>query len=269
MHPRSGLRRLGGSRGTHENETREEGIVNGTLQTVTLGQGAGRNLRGPMKTAVGLRRRGCRQRLTIQRNRHRLRYVERTVAGYHVNGHSRHVCSLDCHGRRACYGSIHRCPLPVFGQRVDCDPLHLVVAQGVGRKAHPARSVVTSDSGDGVEPPVNFHLRIRMILVTSVRTDDVGQRDAFALHRGLDCSGRLLLWIVLARVRNSRHVEHVQRVVDRVVPMPQLLLEPGRLRILLRDLRVHGGFRESRTRCDCRPQACMMYTNVPGRRAAH
>ena len=114
--------------------------------------------------------------------------------------------------------------------RVDRQPEHPVVPERPGREADLFRHGIAAFGGQSIEPILNLLPRARLVRVTGVRTDDVLERQAFVEHRGCHRVGRLLLSVVRAGVRHDRHVERVQRVVGRVVQVPERLLD-GILRL--------------------------------------
>ena len=116
--------------------------------------------------------------------------------------------------------------LPVLAERVDGDPLHAVVRQRPRSKAHLARVRIAAALGDGVDEPVNLDLRIGMVLVRGIGSDDVRQPHTFARHGFGHDIGGLFLNIDLAAIGHGRAVEQVDGVIIGVIQMPQLFFPP-------------------------------------------
>ena len=160
--------------------------------------------------------------------------------------------------------------LPVLTEPIHGDPLHLVVGQSPGGEPDLARIRIAPLRGDGVDLVVDRHLGVGMIPVRGLRPDDVRHRDAFRGQRlGHDIGG-LLLPVDLAAISHQRAIEEVDRVIGRVVEMPQLgFPRRGLQRFLLPHLEEIRRFAEARPGCDSGPEAREMGSEMTGRRAAH
>src|SRR5207244_2886716 len=90
---------------------------------------------------------------------------------------------------------------------------------------------------DAVDPAVDLLLRLRVVAVRRLRTDDVNHADALGRERLGHQIGGLFLSVDLAAVSNGRAIEQVEGIVGAVVQVPELLLVPCRLHFLaLEDL---------------------------------
>ena len=159
--------------------------------------------------------------------------------------------------------------LPMGGDRVDGQPEHPVVLEGPGREADLFRHGIATLGRQLIEPILNLLPRARFVRVTGVRTDDVLERQAFVEHRGCHGVSRLLLAVVRAGVRHNGQVERVQRVVGRVVEMPECLLD-GILRLPLElPPEEDTCLGETGARRRCHPSIRVVHGERPCRRAAH
>src|SRR6185437_2648501 len=111
--------------------------------------------------------------------------------------------------------------LPFFAYRVNRNPEHLVVAEHPGRETDLGRSRIASPGRDLVQPFLETLPGASLVRMSGIRTDEMFELEALLEHGVGHCVGGLLLSVDLARVRDDRYVEGVDRVVGRVVHVPE------------------------------------------------
>ena len=81
--------------------------------------------------------------------------------------------------------------------------------------------------GNAVDAAVDFRLRLRVIGMSGLWSNDVRHFDSFGGQRVGHQIGGLFLFIDFAAVSDRRAVEEIDRVIGRVVKTPEFLLVPS------------------------------------------
>src|SRR4051812_27050212 len=153
-------------------------------------------------------------------------------------------------------------------QSIDRDPIHLVVSQGPRREVDRSRNSIAAQCDNAVDAAVNLFFGLGMISVRCFGPDDMHQLNSFRGGRPHHHIRRLLLAVDFSAVGYGGTIRQVERVICRVVPMPELLLVPGRLyNLLLEYFEEIGGLGKTCTRGRCGPEARMMHCNMPAGRS--
>ena len=270
--------------GLHKEELVHEGIIDGAAEAVLFQQlalvlqfGTERLLPTTFREAemhapgaVGSRA-GDIERLAFDDDLHLFERPQRGVTGGHVESEGGDVLQPHRHLRGADDAGVQAGTHPVLLQSVDDEPVHPVVAQVPGGQVDILRLAVATERADVREAFLDLDERVGMDFVARLRTDDVHQIHLLAAQRPLHDVGGLLLLINFTAVGDRRAHFEVQRIVRGIIPMPELLLKPGRVRHILA-LKAAEEFRRLRkTRAGVRraPFFRVVHRKLPGRRAAH
>src|SRR5437016_5338415 len=104
---------------------------------------------------------------------------------------------------------------------IDGDPEHLIVTKRPSGEAHLIGHWISAFADDTVDAAVNLFFCFRVIAVAGFWTDDVGELDAFCRERPDHDIRGLLLSIDLATISNGWAIEVIDRVIGRIVQVPE------------------------------------------------
>ncbi len=117
--------------------------------------------------------------------------------------------------------------VPVLGKAIDVDPVHVVVAEGVGDEMNFGRGALAADfdhAGDGL---VDDAFGAALVTVLGMRADDAAEEDAFVLERFFHDVGCLLLRVVFTVVSDGGTVIEIGGIERAIVQREQFALPIG------------------------------------------